>query len=174
VQHLPGVRCFYDMNLREDHWNVPLVERLSRLCTVLKLNEDEAKALVPQIPALEAFCATWAEEFDIETICVTLGAAGSLVYQRNPQTNESSIVRVPGYSIQVQDTVGAGDAFAAAFLHGYHLGGPIVETAKMANAVGALVANRAGATPEWSVAECKAMMAAEAVQALRTHDAKFI
>jgi sugar/nucleoside kinase (ribokinase family) len=61
---------------------------------------------------------------------------------------------VPGYKVEVRDTVGAGDAFAAAFLHGYHLGWSTMRTARFANAAGAIVASRAGATPSWSTQEC--------------------
>src|SRR5437773_8626179 len=39
----------------------------------------------------------------------------------------------PGYRIQVADTVGAGDAFAAAFLHGIGAGWPLKEIGDFAN-----------------------------------------
>lgn len=71
--------------------------------------------------------------------------------------DKGSIYRVPGYAVEVCDTVGSGDAFAAAFLHGYDRGWPIVEAADFANALGALVASRAGATPDWTVNEVLAM-----------------
>jgi hypothetical protein len=51
------------------------------------------------------------------------------------------------------------DAFAAAFLHGYDCGWPIRQTAHFANALGALVASHAGATPDWIIAEVLAMAA---------------
>jgi len=43
--------------------------------------------------------------------------------------------------------------FAAAFLRGYGRGWPILQTARFANALGALVAARAGATPDWTIDE---------------------
>ena len=43
------------------------------------------------------------------------------------------------------DTVGAGDAFAAAFMHGLSSNRPLREVAAFANRVGALVASRHGA-----------------------------
>jgi fructokinase len=154
----PHLRCFYDMNLRENQWNLPLVERLSQLATVLKLNESEAETLhAATTPpstryAVETFCRTWAERFAIEVICVTLGAEGCLVL------DQGTVHRVPGFSIRVADTVGAGDAFGAAFLHGYHRGWPVEEAARFANALGAIVASRAGATPEWTREECERLM----------------
>jgi fructokinase len=56
----------------------------------------------------------------------------------------------PGFPVAVADTVGAGDAFAAAFLHGLQLGWPIERITRFANALGALVASRPGATPAWT------------------------
>ena len=56
--------------------------------------------------------------------------------------------------MKVVDTVGSGDAFAAGFLHGYDLKWTTARTATLANALGALVASRAGATPAWISAQC--------------------
>lgn len=154
VESLPSARCFYDLNLRPGSWNLPLVERLCRLASILKLNEFEAQTLA-QLTAtasgsfsLEKFCAEWAFRYEIETICVTLGAAGCLVYEKG------TAITVPGFPTTVEDTVGAGDAFAAAFLQGYHEGWPVLRTARFANALGSIVASRPGATPEWSIDEC--------------------
>ena len=78
---------------------------------------------------------------------MTLGGAGCCVYEQD------AIHVIPGFPVTVCDTVGSGDAFAAGFLHGYHRGWPIADTARFANALGALVASRAGATPDWSMQE---------------------
>jgi fructokinase len=157
VHRLTAVRCFYDMNLRAGHWNFELVKRLSRLASVLKLNESEAQTIaelagVPRSEfSIETFCREWASEHDIDAVCVTLGPRGCFVYQGGSE------LRVPGHSITVRDTVGSGDAFAAAFLHGYHRGWPMAQTARLANTLGALVASLAGATPHWSLKDCQAL-----------------
>ncbi|HEX5235714.1 MAG TPA: PfkB family carbohydrate kinase [Silvibacterium sp.] len=151
LETLPGIRGFYDMNLREGHWNLPLVDRLCRLASVLKLNEVEAQTLSRLTGAhafsLPAFCELWTAQYKLDAICVTLGPDGCFVY-RNGSTES-----VPAFPTSVRDTVGAGDAFAAAFLHGYHRGWPMVKTARFANALGSIVASRAGATPSWSIEE---------------------
>ena len=152
-EQLPGVRAFYDLNLREDCWTFPLVERLSSLASVVKLNKAEAHTLSAcaglkeESLGLEAFCAFWSEKFNLEAICVTLGADGCLLYQNGHTCT------VPGFPVAVHDTVGAGDAFAAAFLHGFHHNWPLLETARFANALGSIVAGRNGATPMWSLSE---------------------
>jgi fructokinase len=55
--------------------------------------------------------------------------------------------------------VGAGDAFAAAFLHGIDQGWSAARTGDFANRLGALVVSRAGAVPEWSLEELKGLKA---------------
>jgi fructokinase len=157
-EQLHPASCFYDINLRTGHWNLALVQRLSRLASIVKLNEVEAETLFSltsskeETFSLESFCDRWASAYGIDVICVTLGPAGCMVYDRG------SYHRVPGYNVTVCDTVGSGDAFAAAFLHGYNRGWKIHKAAQFANALGAVVASRAGATPFWTTEEVKAMI----------------
>ena len=54
---------------------------------------------------------------------------------------------VPGFPVAVEDTVGAGDAFSAAFLMVITVDGRSYSAARFANALGSIVASRAGATP---------------------------
>lgn len=65
MNSLPAERCFYDVNLRDGHWNFPLVERLSCLASILKLNSTESETLyrighVGSRFSLEEFAGTWA------------------------------------------------------------------------------------------------------------------
>jgi fructokinase len=157
VKSFRPARCFYDMNLRTGQWNFPLVQRLSKLASVVKLNECEARTLFNLMQkslasfSVEEFCRIWASTYDVDVICLTLGAGGCIIFDRG------TIYRVAGYQVIVCDTVGSGDAFAAAFLHGYDHGWPISQTASFANALGALVATRAGATPDWTIDEVLAL-----------------
>ena len=144
---------FYDMNLRTGHWNLPLIQRLSELATIIKLNETEAELLFTLTHGsrefhLEEFCRFWASVYGIEIVCVTLGSKGCAVF------TEDQLLTFAGVHVSVVDTVGAGDAFAAAFLHGHYLGWSMGRTASFANALGAIVASRSGATPLWSLDEC--------------------
>jgi len=156
-RHLQPARVFYDVNLRDGLWNLALVQRLSLLASVLKLNEDEARTLFDltrmagETFSLEAFCEVWASAYSLDVICVTLGPAGCFVYDRG------EVYQSPGYAVIVCDTVGSGDAFAAGFLHGYALGWPMERTMTFANALGAVVASHAGATPSWTMNEVFAL-----------------
>ena len=62
-------------------------------------------------------------------------------------------VEATGFKVKVADTIGAGDAFAAAFVHGLGSGWPAKKVADFANRVGALVASRPGALPHWTLDE---------------------
>ena len=153
LDRLPDVDCFYDINLREGHWNLALVKRLSSLASIIKLNETEAETLFrltcPQAEfSVEQFCRHWSSAYNVESICVTLGGQGCAIFKDNV------LLHFGGFAVKVVDTVGAGDAFAAAFLYGYELAWPLERIAAFANALGALVAGRAGATPLWTVDEC--------------------
>ena len=76
--------------------------------------------------------------------CVTFGARGCALLIGD------DYVCVPGVRVDVVDPVGAGDAFAAAFLHGLIAGWPATQVATFANRIGALVAGCHGAIPdEW-------------------------
>jgi fructokinase len=170
VDQLQPVRCFYDMNLRDGHWSLPLIERLSALATVIKLNDEEAKRIFGlkfgSLPyTLERFCQRWSEAFGAQQICVTMGSAGCALYSDNVfQT-------FGGYSVDVVDTVGAGDAFAAGLLYGLDRGWLPQRIASFANALGAMIASRRGATPAWTVEECYAMIDGHQNQSERTAQA---
>lgn len=53
----------------------------------------------------------------------------------------------PGFQVTVEDTIGSGDAFLAAFLHQYLRGKSPADSLPYACAVGAYVASQRGATP---------------------------
>lgn len=158
----PNLRCFYDVNLRSGHWNFPLIQRLSRLASVVKLNEEEARILSqlngarPDAFSVEEFCANWSSLYSLDMIAVTRGSEGCYLYGRGTS------VKADAYPVMVHDTVGAGDAFAAAILHGLDRGWPTEQIAHFANSLGALVAGRHGATPDWSIEECFAGAGMEA------------
>jgi fructokinase len=130
---VPGARRFYDVNLRRGCYTPELVRELLALAAAVKLNDDEAE-LFPDLGAAPS-------------VAITRGEKGCLVRIGNDRAE------CPGYPVKVADTVGAGDAFAAAFLHGLAAGWSAARTGDFANRLGALVASRAGALPAWSPAE---------------------
>jgi len=158
LNQLPHARRFYDVNLRDNNWNLPTVEQLARQATVIKLSDSEAEFLDASLNAdgqegsTRHFCQRWSEQYHCKTICVTCGERGCCLYR------QGSFVQVPGFRVKVADTVGAGDAFAAGLVHGLEQGWDLTECGRFANAVGALVATRAGAVPDWSLDEVQSML----------------
>ena len=150
VDAIPGARTFYDVNLRKDSYTPELVDSLLRMANVVKLNDAEVEALgvMLDLPhaSIEEFCRRNAGAFGWEAVCVTRGAAGCSLLL------DGGFVESPGQPVKVADAVGAGDAFAAAFLHGLGEGWPAERIAAFANRVGGFVASQSGAVPRWSPA----------------------
>ena len=154
IETFPNAKRYYDINLRDGHWRLDLVQRLSRLANTAKMNQSEAEVLSQAVRGnrpfhLDEFCQFWSSTYNVETICVTLGSKGCAVFANGRFSTAE------GFSVKVVDTVGAGDAFSAGFLHGLSMQWPIDQSATFANALGALVASRLGATPNWTLADCQ-------------------
>jgi fructokinase len=151
LEALPGTKRFYDVNLRRDSYTPELVAELMAMAHVVKLNDDEAvkiDAMFGRRPqSLAEFTEFWSRKFGWKALAVTRGGRGC-VLQIGGDSAEA-----PGYRMKVADTVGAGDAFAAAFLHGLSQGWDARRTGDFANRVGAVVASRPGGVPIWSMEE---------------------
>lgn len=150
VRAIPAALRFYDVNLRPGHASESLIAELLALAQVVKMNEAEMRAICEFTglpPQVEAFCRTAAERYGWEAVCVTLGARGCAVLAHG------EYAAADGFPVEVADTVGAGDAFAAAFLFGINCRWPALKTAAFANRIGAIVASRPGAVPDWTLDE---------------------
>ena len=138
------VHRLYDVNLREDCWTPDLVVDLLTDATIVKLNASEAEVLADLLETTPAsLAATLASHHGIETVCITRGADGATLWSDGRERS------VAGIAIDVVDTVGAGDAFAAGLLDGLLRREPSDVTLASANRLGALVASRPGALPSW-------------------------
>lgn len=159
---LPHARRFYDVNLRTGCYTAELVRDLLSRADIVKLNEDEVATiqyLLGEEPAsIEEFCRKFAGRFHWQAVCVTQGERGCSLLMAD------EFVQAAGYAVTVADTVGSGDAFSAAFLHGLARGLPPTKIVDFANRVGALVASRAGAIPEWTLDEALQLKPARPTQ----------
>jgi fructokinase len=151
IRGLPQARRFYDVNLRPESYSPELVAELLSLANVVKLNEMEvdAVAAIADLPrsSIADFCQAGAARYGWDTACVTLGARGCALW------SGGEYMEAPGHSVEVADTVGAGDGFAAALLHGLARRDKLGEITKFANRVGAIIASRPGAIPDWNPRE---------------------
>jgi fructokinase len=141
---------FYDLNLRSGADSPELVQYLLKRADIVKLNEDELSRVHEfcNLPSsTEEFCRDGAARYGWRAVAVTLGARGCALLA------DGNYMEERGRRVEVADTVGAGDAFAAAFMHGLSLHQPLRDVAVFANRVGALVASRHGAIPDWTLEE---------------------
>jgi len=154
------VTTFMDLDLRPDQWvhsrayGVSLRSLLPRLNVVIGTEEEFFAALVPspgngpagkpitpsQRDELETALRSWLQRPQGPRVWVVKkGPGGVSVY-----TRQGDVINVPGFSVEVLNTVGAGDAFAGGFIYGYLKGWDWYKCARMGNACGALVVTRHG------------------------------
>lgn len=134
-----------DANLRETFYSAETLRRAFQYAEILKLNEQE---LLQVSSSLEIGGGDEIElskkllrKFDLDLICVTKGARGSLL------VSEGELVAHHGIDAEVADAIGAGDAFTACVAHYYIQGRPLQEISELANRFAAWVATQVGATP---------------------------
>jgi fructokinase len=143
------VRVF-DVNLRQNFYSRQILAESMRLATIVKLNHEE----LPKI--MHLFEIASHGEMDsaqrllsmhgLKLVCITRGDGGSLLISANECSEHT------GIKVKVADTVGAGDAFTAAMVHGYLRGSSLKQINESANRVGAWVASQPGAMPVPKVA----------------------
>jgi len=145
---LPDAIRFYDINLRPESYSEEQVRALLSSANVVKLNKTEMElaAQFADLPgsSIEAFCRAGSARYGWLAACVTLGAQGCGVW------SDGTYAEADGCRVEVVDTVGAGDGFAAAFLHGLSRRWPADQIAEFANRIGAGIASSPGAIPDWN------------------------
>jgi sugar/nucleoside kinase (ribokinase family) len=104
---------------------------------IVFLNEVEALAITQRAKLPDAV-----NILEKATVClvVKLGSKGAIGAQNGEK------ILVPGFKVQAIDTTGAGDTFAAGFVHGRLLGRGMAECLLLGNAAGALSTRGPGGT----------------------------
>jgi fructokinase len=146
-----------DLNLRKECYTAESVRMSLYQGDVLKLNDYEAQVLremfsLPHENLVELAFAL-IDQFPLSLCLITLGEQGVAAVTRKGER-----VYVPGYRIRLIDPVGSGDAFTAAFLHGYFNNQSLAECCRYGNALGALVATTPGATAPFSIPDIQAFI----------------
>lgn len=139
-----------DVNLREPYFSEELVDEVLSFADIVKVNDDELRQILSwkklDLDYPEAL--TWlSESYGIETILISRGEKGAYIF------SDSEIRKKGRYYVKVRDTVGAGDAFLAGAVYSIIKGESAHDTVCFANAVGAFVASRNGATPVLDMAK---------------------
>lgn len=134
----------FDVNLRQQFYSRNCLDASLRLANALKLTDDELATVADLLeisgPPRDQI-QEMADHYQVSTVILSRGDQGSLMYRDGEWCDH------PGVPAEVCDTVGAGDAFAAAATLGLLAGWSLAEVSERANAVAAFVATESGATP---------------------------
>ncbi|BET68992.1 carbohydrate kinase [Opitutales bacterium ASA1] len=136
----------FDVNLRAPFDDLALVRRLASNATLLKVNSDEAARLAEGTPdEIEANARTISRTCGCPRVCVTGGARGAGLLDEGRWHWEH------GRPVEVEDTIGAGDAFLACLVAGL-VQGPVdvADVLTKACRLGEWVATQRGATPDYA------------------------
>lgn len=137
----------FDVNLRSPFFTKTLLMQLLHQADIVKMNDEELKIIGSWLFLEEADEKTALEvknHFNCQQLIITRGAQGAWLF------NQDEMISSQGISIQVQDTIGSGDSFLAAFLSKYLQGEPPAICLSFASATGAYVATKTGGTPEFT------------------------
>lgn len=138
---------FLDINLRLPWYDLNTIERSLLLADQLKINDEELALLAGMLRLAgepEQQAAALIRDFNLECVLVTCGGRGAWLLRRN-----GAHVQVNGKStIPLADTVGAGDGFAAVFIHGMLQQWPDRLALERANEFAAAICSVRGAFPD--------------------------
>ncbi len=140
-----GSECVFDINLRQHYYDVTVIEQGLGRATMLKLNDEEIEVMARLFQLqgdMEAQCRELLRRWPkLHTVILTCGVEGSYVFTET----ETSFQPTP--RVEVADTVGAGDAFAACYVTQYLDGQPVGEAHRRAVTASAYVCTQPGAMP---------------------------
>lgn len=146
----------FDVNIRPPFYSIDFLEQMMKLADFIKLNDEElyevAHALGSNSDTIEGHILFLAELTNTQTICVTKGKDGAILYTENQFYNHK------GFEVKVADTIGAGDSFLAALLSEVLYAKNYPHAVAFGCAVGALVASHKGANPIISAEEIDAFI----------------
>ncbi|MCR9199398.1 MAG: carbohydrate kinase [Planctomycetaceae bacterium] len=133
-----------DVNIRKPFVSDALVLESLELANVLKLNDQE----LPVLQRVSGFHGSdieilrqVADRFELRCVALTLGAGGSVIIAGD------TVSELPATSVDVVDTVGAGDAFTASMTLSLLAGRDLHELNQRASTIASYVCSQSGATP---------------------------
>ena len=147
----------YDVNFRG--WNdetFGIVQETLRNADAVKMNETELdrmrRAFGRDGDDEFQFLDRLIREFRLKLAALSLGGEGCRC------TDGKSRIAVSGIPVQAADTTGCGDAFVAGLIVRTLQGAGIEDAARFANALGAFVATKKGAAPQYSTQELESFI----------------
>ena len=148
---LAGIPRVLDINLRQPFFDAEMICNSVQLASILKLSDDELVEVcfacsISKTDQPEGDLRGLLEFGSLDMVVLTRGENGAVLV-----THEGTITQ-DGINRNVIDTVGAGDAFTAAFLVGELRGDPHDQNLRNSCEVAAATCAHSGALPETRVA----------------------
>lgn len=133
---------FVDVNLRDPWWERELVLSLTANADWVKLNKDELMQLGSGAGDVESQAHEFLNNNELSGLVVTLGEQGAVAL-----TKEGELAKItPSKTLEVVDTVGAGDAFTSVLILGLSHGWQLDMTLERAQYFASLMVGQQGAT----------------------------
>ena len=143
-----GCLRVFDVNLRQHDCSEETIEKSLKLANALKLNDGELPLVARAVRTNsqpEEFAKSMIERFELRLLMLTAGEKGSFLFT----ATESSYVEAA--EVEVIDTIGAGDAFAAAAVMGLIGNRPLADFHQQASDYASGVCTTAGAMPKSTI-----------------------
>jgi len=128
-----------------DRFRSEFIEFIDGGVDILFANEDEIKSLYQTDDLAAAIDAVRGK---VEIACVTRSAEGSIIIQ-----GDAHVEIAADRDVDVVDTTGAGDLYAAGFLYGFTNGRSLAESGAIASLAAAEVISHIGARPATNLNE---------------------
>lgn len=145
----------FDVNLRPPFYTKGMITEMLKYADIVKMNREELFEIGGwHFEEADEFklAELVRQHFNIQKLCITRGKHGAMLYTDNGGINQK------GFLIVVQDTVGSGDSFIAAFIAKMLNGASDAEALEFACATGSLVATYRGAVPKITAAEVQQLI----------------
>lgn len=135
----------FDVNLRQGFYNKEILCNSMKRCNILKINDEELVTVSRMFgyPGIDLQDKCWIllGKYNLKMLILTCGINGSYVF------TPGNVSFQPTPTVEVADTVGAGDSFTAAFIASILRGKTVIEAHSRAVQTSAYVCTKKGAMP---------------------------